>query len=84
MKRIIFFGGLLMLASNLGCAAPPDENMVKSCLQAQFVTSSITINILNTNEITQEDDYADGSMQATCLNIVEVIQATLKENLIRH
>lgn len=60
MKRIIFFGGLLMIVSDLGCAAPPDENMVKSCLQAQSITSSVTIKLLNTNEITQEDDYADG------------------------
>lgn len=60
MKRITFFGVILMLVSGLGCAAPPDENMVKSCLQAQSATPSVAINILNTNEITQEDDYADG------------------------
>ncbi|WP_322031272.1 hypothetical protein [Paraburkholderia sp. J76] len=60
MKRIIFLGAILMLVSDLGYAAPPDENTVRSCLQAQSVAHSVSIKILRTSEITQEDDYGDG------------------------
>jgi hypothetical protein len=54
------FAAVFTLASSIGWATPPDENLVKSCLQAQSVTPSITIRKINADEVFQEDDYADG------------------------
>ncbi|MDN7486491.1 MULTISPECIES: hypothetical protein [Burkholderia] len=50
----------IMAASCIGWAAPPGDGLVKSCLMAQSVSSSIAIQEINTQEVSQEDDYADG------------------------
>jgi hypothetical protein len=44
----------------MGYGAPPDANLVKSCLLAQASVPSITIRSLNAHEVSQEDDYAAG------------------------
>ncbi|WP_176057969.1 hypothetical protein [Paraburkholderia sp. BCC1876] len=54
------FAAIIMVASSIGWAAPPSENLVKSCLQARAVAPSVTIRNINVDEIFQEDDYADG------------------------
>jgi hypothetical protein len=59
MKRILF-AATIMGAFGIARAMPPNENLVKSCLLAQSAAPSVTIQILNAEEITQEDDYADG------------------------
>ncbi len=51
---------VVMAASITGWAAPPGEALVKSCLLAQSVSPSIVIRDINTHEVSQEDDYADG------------------------
>ncbi|WP_175965816.1 hypothetical protein [Burkholderia sp. BCC0322] len=59
MKKI----GLLvaiMAVSGIGWAAPPGDGLVKSCLMAQSVSPSIAIQGINTHEVSQEGDYADG------------------------
>jgi hypothetical protein len=59
MKKISF-AAMIMLVSSIGWAAPPSENLVRSCLQARSVASSITIRNISGDEVFQEDDYADG------------------------
>jgi tRNA pseudouridine-54 N-methylase len=59
MKKVSF-ATVVTLASSIGWAAPPDENLVESCLQAQSVASCITIRNINVDEVFQEDGYADG------------------------
>lgn len=54
------FAVAIMLASSIGRAAPPGENLIKSCLQAQSVASSVTIRNIDVEEASQEDRYADG------------------------
>jgi hypothetical protein len=60
MKRVVFAALMSLIVSGVSCAAQPDENIVKSCLQARAIVPSVTIHSLNTGEITQEDRYADG------------------------
>ncbi|VWD15214.1 hypothetical protein BLA39750_03503 [Burkholderia lata] len=50
----------IMAVSGIGWAAPPGDGLVKSCLMAQSVSPSIAIQDINTNEVSQEGDYADG------------------------
>jgi hypothetical protein len=64
MKKIVV-SSLVMLLCNSGYGAPPDENIVKSCLLAHASAPSVTILHLNPREFSQEDDYADG-FNATC------------------
>ncbi|MFM0044340.1 hypothetical protein PQR05_33080 [Paraburkholderia sediminicola] len=54
------FAALIMVASSIGWAASPSEDLVKSCLLARSVASSITLRNINADEVLQEDDYADG------------------------
>jgi len=54
------FAAVIMVASSIERAAPPSENLVKSCLQARPVASSVTIRNINVDEAFREDDYADG------------------------
>jgi hypothetical protein len=50
----------IMAVSGIGWAAPPGDGLVKSCLMAQSVSPSIAIQGIDTHEVSQEDDYADG------------------------
>ncbi|MGU3779933.1 hypothetical protein [Burkholderia metallica] len=50
----------IMAVSGIGWAAPPGDGLVKSCLMAQSVSPSIAIQGINTHEVSQEGDYADG------------------------
>ena len=50
----------VMAASGVGWAAPPGDGLVKSCLMAQSVSPSVAIQGINTHEVSQEDNYADG------------------------
>lgn len=59
MKRILF-AITIMASFDIAYATPPDENLIKSCLLAQTTTPSISIQILNSEEVTQENDYEDG------------------------
>ncbi|NYH21620.1 hypothetical protein [Paraburkholderia bryophila] len=54
------FAAMIMVVSSIGWAAPPSENLVKSCLQARAVAPSVTIRNINVDEVFQEDDYANG------------------------
>jgi hypothetical protein len=54
------FAAVIMAASSIGWAAPPGDSLVKSCLQAQSVSSSVSIQSINVDEVFQEDGYADG------------------------
>lgn len=54
------FAALIMVVSTIGWAAPPSEDLVKSCLLARSVASAITIRNISADEVLQEDDYADG------------------------
>ncbi|MFP3569725.1 hypothetical protein [Paraburkholderia sp. SIMBA_030] len=60
MKRVAFAALMGLIVSGASCAAQPDETIVKSCLQAQAIAPSVTIQSLNTGEITQDDKYVDG------------------------
>jgi hypothetical protein len=60
MKKVAFAALMSLIVSDVSSAAQPDENIVKSCLRAQAIVPSVTIQSLNTDEITQEDKYADG------------------------
>ena len=59
MSKIIFTA-MIMVVFGIAHAVPPDENLVKSCLLAQSVAPSSAIQIINAEEVTQEDDYANG------------------------
>ncbi|VWC14599.1 hypothetical protein BLA23254_05458 [Burkholderia lata] len=50
----------IMAVSCIGWAAPPGDGLVKSCLMAQSVSPSIAIQDIDTHEVSQEGDYADG------------------------
>ncbi|MEQ5840338.1 hypothetical protein N0A02_12960 [Paraburkholderia acidicola] len=54
------FAVMIMFISSIGWAASPCENLIKSCLLAQSVTPSVTIRNIDVEEVSQEDDYADG------------------------
>ncbi|WP_156954289.1 hypothetical protein [Paraburkholderia acidipaludis] len=54
------FAAVLVIASNLGWAAPPSENVVKSCLQLVSASPAVEVKTLDVGEVFQEDDYADG------------------------
>jgi len=49
-----------LAASCMACAAQPDENLVKSCLQVEAVVPFVSIKNFDANEISQEEKYADG------------------------
>ncbi|WCM21158.1 hypothetical protein NDK50_06805 [Paraburkholderia bryophila] len=58
MKSV--FAAMIMVASSIGWATSPSENLIKSCLQARAVAPSVTIQNINVSEVFQEDDYAEG------------------------
>lgn len=59
VKRIAF-AAMGLAVSAMSVAAPPSENMVKSCLLAHAATPSVTIRSLDTNDIATADNYANG------------------------
>ncbi|MGG1946321.1 hypothetical protein AB1286_16115 [Trinickia sp. NRRL B-1857] len=54
------FGVATMLASCVGWAMPPSENLIRSCLRAQSIVQAVTIQNIDVSEVYQEDGYADG------------------------
>lgn len=65
MKKIAF-AVMYLIVSSVSPAAPPTEDMVKSCLRAQPVAPSITFRTLDAHTIASEDNYA-GSFDASYL-----------------
>ncbi|MGY6153066.1 hypothetical protein [Paraburkholderia graminis] len=59
MKKFVAAAFLAAMWS-LGYGAPPDENLVKSCLLAQAFAPAVAIRSLNPHEVTQEGGYAAG------------------------
>lgn len=59
MKKITF-GILAVAACTMVRAAPPNEDIVKSCLRPQSAMPSVVVNVINVDEVTQEDDYVAG------------------------
>lgn len=60
MKRIVLGALTGLIVSGTNCAAQPNENIVNSCLRAAAIAPSVTIESLNTDEITQDNKYGDG------------------------
>jgi hypothetical protein len=60
MNRVAFAALMSLIVSGVSCAAQPDKNIVKSCLRAQAIVPSVTIERLNTEEIMREEKYANG------------------------
>lgn len=58
--KMSIFAVSIMVVSSIGWAAPPSESVVKSCLLAQSVAPSVTIQNIDVDEVLQQDDYADG------------------------
>jgi len=51
---------LLMLVSSIAWAAPPSQDVVKGCLMADSVITSIVIKSIKSNDFAEEKQYADG------------------------
>ncbi|MCA8214819.1 hypothetical protein LGN20_13010 [Burkholderia cepacia] len=51
---------MVMAISCRGWAAPPHESLIESCLLAQSTSPSVALRDIDTHEVSQEDDYADG------------------------
>lgn len=59
MKRITF-AVVSLLVFDVSGAAPPSEDVVKTCLRGQATAPSVTIRYLDTSKISSEADYVAG------------------------
>ncbi|WP_322052973.1 hypothetical protein [Paraburkholderia bannensis] len=60
MKRIFVFAVLTAIAWSKVWAAGPDEDLIKSCLQATSTHPAVNVEAIPVHEDTEKDDYKQG------------------------
>jgi hypothetical protein len=60
VKKEISFATVIIAISSVGWAAPPDENVIKSCLQGQASDPSVIVRNIDVHAYTEENDYTPG------------------------
>ncbi|WP_322095211.1 hypothetical protein [Paraburkholderia bannensis] len=60
MKKNFVLAALTVIASSKVWAGAPDEDVIKSCLQAASSRPAVTIQPVSVHEVTEEDDYKQG------------------------